>query len=322
MWVNTNISDVIAANTDRSRYDTEVKKVLSDKTILAWIMKYSIEEFSDFTIEEIRDCIEGEPEIGTRKVLPGHSPEVIVGNNTEDSVPGEGTVTYDICFYAIARNGECRKLIINVEAQNSFYPGYDIVTRAVFYCARMLSAQYGREFTAKNYDDIKKVYSIWICMNVPRKMEYTIAKYSMAKEDVYGYVPDTARYDLLDVVIICFGKEENVRKGNKLHKLLNTLITNEMDTSEKRRVLEQEYGIVTSVEMEGGLQKMCNLSEMLLERGYAKGMVQGIEQGTLKTILSLAHDGLLQENDAANRLGVSIVEFRKMLQQYIVEEKV
>ena len=47
----------------KEQYDTEVKKILSDKTILAWILQYSIQEFAGYSIEEIRDCIEGEPEV-------------------------------------------------------------------------------------------------------------------------------------------------------------------------------------------------------------------------------------------------------------------
>lgn len=34
---NTNISNVIDGNADKSKYDAEIKKLLSDKTILAWI---------------------------------------------------------------------------------------------------------------------------------------------------------------------------------------------------------------------------------------------------------------------------------------------
>ncbi|MDY2818937.1 MAG: hypothetical protein SOT36_01915 [Hominisplanchenecus sp.] len=83
-----------------------------------------------------------------------------------DKVPGEGAVYYDIRFYALApaRTGRIR-LILNVEAQKSFRPGYEIVTRGIFYGARMISAQLGTEFEHSKYDDIRKVYSVWICMN-------------------------------------------------------------------------------------------------------------------------------------------------------------
>ncbi len=169
MKVNTNISNVIDGNADKSKYDAEIKKLLSDKTILAWIMKFSVKEFSGYSVQDIREYIEGEPEVATHKVLPGHTPEAITGMNTVDSVPGEGTITYDIRFYAMVPGGEHIKLIINVEAQKAFYPGYDLVTRAVFYCARLLSAQCGTEFSPKNYDDIKKVIPFGYAWTYRRK---------------------------------------------------------------------------------------------------------------------------------------------------------
>ena len=35
----------------------------------------------------------------------------------------------------------------------------------------MLSSQKGTEFTGRDYDNIRKVYSIWICMNAPDYIE-------------------------------------------------------------------------------------------------------------------------------------------------------
>ena len=119
----------------------------------------------DYAIDEIQECIEGTPEIATVNVAPGHQPAAISGLPNEDKVPGEGMITYDIRFFAITRDKERVKLILNVEAQQRFQPGYDLVTRAIFYCARMLSSQLDTEFTPRNYDDIKKVYSIFICMD-------------------------------------------------------------------------------------------------------------------------------------------------------------
>ena len=275
MKVKTNISNVINGNNNQDKYDAEVKKILSDKTVLSWIMKYSVEEFKDYSIEEIRECIEGNPEVATVKVRPGHTPEAIAGMSNEDKVPGEGEITYDIRFYAITRKKEHIKLIINVEAQKKYNPGYDIVTRAVFYCARMLSSQLDVEFTPVNYDNIKKVYSIWICMDVPDYAAYTITRYGMAKEELYGHIRKENRYDLLEAVMICLGKEKDREKGNDLHGMLSTLLSNELSPKEKENLLEERYGIDTTVEMEGGLQQMCNLSDLIIEKGIEKGKAEG-----------------------------------------------
>lgn len=91
----------------------------------------------------------------------------------------EGTVTFDIRFMALApKSGELISLIINLEAQNDFYPGYPLIKRGIYYLSRMISAQYGTEFSESHYENVKKVYSIWICTNPPKNRENSITSYS------------------------------------------------------------------------------------------------------------------------------------------------
>ena len=132
----------------------------------------------------------------------------------------EGQVTFDIRFHAVTPGMEQVKLIINVEAQKSFTPGYDIVTRAVYYCARLLSSQMGVEFTPKSYDGIKKVYSIWICFDVPEYAENTITEYKIQPNSLYGDFQGKVRYDLFSAVMVCLGKKEDLSAGSSLHRLL------------------------------------------------------------------------------------------------------
>ena len=56
MKTNTNISNVMDANADMSKYDTEVKKVLSDPQILAWILKYTTKEFNFYFSVHLYPC--------------------------------------------------------------------------------------------------------------------------------------------------------------------------------------------------------------------------------------------------------------------------
>lgn len=58
---------------------------------------------------------------------------------------------YDVRFDAIAPKSadsteqeEVIRLIINVEAQTKFKPGYSLTKRAIYYCSRMISAQHGQ----------------------------------------------------------------------------------------------------------------------------------------------------------------------------------
>ena len=57
----------------KAEYDENMKNILSDKEILAWILKSTTSEFAKLSIEEIMECIEGEPEVSRVKVNPGES---------------------------------------------------------------------------------------------------------------------------------------------------------------------------------------------------------------------------------------------------------
>ena len=96
--------------------------------------------------------------------IPGRSGEVppfIRGASVEDAWPGVGEVAYvayGILFRVLApgaQNGEEIALIINVEAQDDPSPGYPLVTRAQYYCARLLASQQGTEFSY-HYERFKR----------------------------------------------------------------------------------------------------------------------------------------------------------------------
>ena len=174
-----------------------------------------------------------------------------------------------------------------MEAQNDYYVDYDIITRAIFYCARMISSQYGTEFCNSNYKNICKVYSIWLCT-------------------------DEGYYDLMEAVIICLGKEDNKSKGTKLHQLISTLLSTVIKTEDKKRVLKQEFDIETSVELEEGMRNMCNLADGIEARAIARGIAEGRAEGRAETLVALVRDGLLSKEEAAKRAEMSIEEFEKI----------
>lgn len=93
MIEETNLSQTIEAAGDLIRYDTNVKYLLADKQILSRILKYSISEFKDMSVNEIMNCITDDIEIGLRPVDAGLSNlGRINGLNTEDNIPGEGKI--------------------------------------------------------------------------------------------------------------------------------------------------------------------------------------------------------------------------------------
>lgn len=306
------------------QYDEQCKKVLGDKNVLSWILQRTVREYAGMNREEIMKCIEGEPEIGSRRVNPGETnASQITGMANEDKVNEEGTIFYDIRFFAwIPKSREKIRLIINVEAQKKYHTGYSLTTRGVFYGARMISAQLGTEFEIPEYDKIKKVYSIWICMNAPQYIGNAISEYKLEKTDLIPGIPDRRKeYDKLSVVMVCLNTKKETE--DQFLGMLQTLFNTELAEKEKKERLEQEY----EIQMENGFGKelslMCNLSDTVEERGIQKGIEKGIEQGMekgiekgkLEMLFSLVRDHVLSSADAAKRVGMSEAEFVSLMQK-------
>ena len=158
--IETNLAQTVNATNDAgAAYDTNVKYLLADKQILSRILKYTVDEFREMDMEDILGCIGNDIEIGARPVDAGLSNlGRVKGTVTEDNVPGEGIIYYDIRFTAYLKEKEM-KILINIEAQKSTDSGklgYHLENRIVFYLARMISAQKQTEFFHSNFDHLKK----------------------------------------------------------------------------------------------------------------------------------------------------------------------
>lgn len=117
----------------------------------------------------------------------------------------------------------------------SSLPGYPIIKRAFYYCSLMIYSQYGTEFTETHYEKIKKVYSIWICSNPPKKRENTVTRYCVQEENLVGQISEQKEnYDLLTVVMICLGHvgDDNY---NGILKLLGVLLSSEKEAGRRRK---------------------------------------------------------------------------------------
>lgn len=273
-------------------YDASCKRLLANKEILAWIMKSCLEEYRDFDVDEIAEkYIEGDPQVAQMELNPdegmGESGQ-IKGMNTEDSTIREGTIAYDIRFWAtVPKKAEAIRLIINIEAQNDFYPGYPLVKRGIYYCSRMISSQYGTEFIEAHYEKMKKVYSIWICPHPPKNRENTITRYFIQEENLIGEALEKREnYDLMTVIMICLGRSGSDRYQGIL-KLLDVLLSSEREVEEKKKILQEEFDIRMTKTLESEVSIMCNLSKGIEESGIKKGIKEGIKEGVLSSIKNL-----------------------------------
>ena len=301
-------------------YDKAAKKLLANKQILAQIMKNCVNEYSACSVDEIAEkYIEGTPEVGTVGVhvddtnRPKKTSDVIAGSNNEDSTLTEGTINYDVRFDAIAPASEGSaeqkdviRLIINVEAQTAFNPGYPLTKRAIYYCSRMISAQHGPIFTNSEYGKIRKVYSIWVCTHPTKEFQNTLIRYSIRPEQLIGNaVEKSENYDLMSVVTICLG-ESGTENYTGIVKFMGVLLSSSRAATEKKKILEEEFGVAMNEELEREVLVMCNLSQGV--------KAEGISIGEMRMLVQLVRDGDLKMERAAEKAKMTVEQFKKVME--------
>ena len=270
--MNTEIKNAVNAARDMAQYDENAKRLLGNKSILAHILTSTVEEFRDMNPADVEGYIEGEPCISSVPVEPGltnikQGGKRLAGLNSESIDINEGTVRFDIVFYVRLKDG-VSQIIINIEAQKDAPSGYSILNRGIFYACRLISSQKERDFVNTNYDDIKCVYTIWLCMNMP---ENSLDYYQLANRKVLGSRTWEGKQDMINIVLIGLAKDLPVHDEKyELHRLLVALMSKQLTTSEKLNIIEKEYKIQVNDTLRKDVSVMCNLSQGIVDETLEK----------------------------------------------------
>lgn len=311
--MNTEIANAVNAAGDKAQYDTRVKRLLAQKSILAHILVKTVDEFKGMKPEDVVKYIEGEPSISVVPVEPGlanmektdATGQRIVGLNTENAEINEGLVRFDIIFYVRmpsaggTKNG-LSQIIVNIEAQKDEPTEYKILNRAIFYVSRLISSQKERDFVNTNYDDIKQVFSIWICMNMD---DNSLSHIHLTKDEMLKPCNWKGNLDLLNIVLIGITNEipEHDEKY-EMHRLIGALLSSELKEQEKLDIIEHEYNIPISQEFREDVSIMCNLS-------------QGIEDKAIAKIVMNMYKIGYTPNQIADAVGVSVDEVEAIIKK-------
>ena len=282
--MNTEIKNAVNSAGDKAQYDENAKRLLGNKSILAHILASTVEEFKGINPKDVEGHIEGEPCISSVPVEPGltnikQDGKRIAGLNSESADVNEGVVRFDIVLYVRLKDG-VSQIIINIEAQKDTPSEYHTLNRGIFYACRLVSSQKERDFVNTNYDDIKCVHTIWICMNMP---ENSLDYYGLANRKVLGSKKWEGKQDMINIVSIGLAKDlpEHDEKY-ELHRLLGALLSGELKEQKKLEIIEREYNIPINDEIRKDVNVMCNLSLGIEERAAEKATEKTIESVVMK----------------------------------------
>ena len=289
--MNTEIKNTILTTDKDAQYDESAKRLLGQKSILAHILVKTVDEFAGMDPKDVVSYIEGEPFINTVPIETGLTNTVIkndesrvVGLNSENPELHEGMIRFDIIFYVRMRDG-LSQIIINVEAQKDEPNGYDILNRAIFYVSRMISSQKERDFSNSNYNDIKRVYSIWVCMNMP---ENSLEHIHLVKDSIVNSHKWKGKMDLVNIVMIGLAEElPEYEEKYELHRLLGALLSQDLTVNEKLNIIGNEYAIPMEKDFREDVSIMCNLSLGIREDATEAAT----KATTLKFVISMYKKG-------------------------------
>ena len=185
-------------------------------------------------------------------------------------------------------------------------------------------------FAGSDYNGLKKVYSVWICLDAPLKTANQVIRYGMAElcqtDETQGVHEAGAAYDLLEIMMICLN-DGCQKSGGPVIDMLRTLFSLALSKERKRKILEEEFSITFKQEEHEMLtvaDYIEYVAEKCEERGRKLGEERGIKLGEeraekraedkiKKTVVAnMLHLGM-SEKQIQISLGISSDEVQKLI---------
>ena len=253
-----------------NRLDSNAKKILSNKTLISYFLKELIPEYKNLERKEIEELIEFSDN------------EIINGTNNKYQINPNNKIIYDLLITPrLPNSNEKIGMYINFEMQNT-KNNVALLDRALIYAANLLLIQ-----DSDNYENLKKVYSIWICTNPNKKMAGQIQHFT------FNNLPeskDRAVYGKIEAIFI--NVDNKLEGKDDLLKVCNLLFNEKaLEVSYVLPTLKEKFNIILGEQEVTG---MWNYGEFVYNNGVEKGIEQGIEQGIQQGIKQGVQQGSIQ----------------------------
>lgn len=101
-----------------------------------------------------------------------------------------------------------------------------------------------------------------------------------------------------------------MRINTGIVKFMDVLLSSSRAATEKKKILEEEFGVAMNEDLEREVLVMCNLSQGV----KAEGREEGISIGEMRMLVQLVRDGDLKMERAAEKAKMTVEQFKKVME--------
>jgi len=260
-------------NENDNTLDDIFKSIMGDSYVLARMLSGIVDEVKGKDIEYIRSCLPIED--GGRAVIKGN-PEIPAGEGSH--------VTMDNFFQMRIPSKGKVNILLNIEGQKEYRPGYPIANRAMYYASSMIHDQKGFYFRNSHYEDIVKVYSIWLIMDPRKDVRNTIYRYRMegSYDDGFACNQPIPGCDLMEIVVINIGGIDD--RPETVMGMINSIFAKGMDDRQRAERLSEVYNIPDAEYIFDRMRGLSMTIDEEMHRGWKReGVDEALESGEVIT---------------------------------------
>lgn len=253
--------------------DAVFKYFISRKDILVPLLQFAVERFRG---PEMKKKLEN--------ALNNEGNGRIRCLNTESASMENGRIIYDSLFDVDIPDEDRFMLRVNVEEQLYGTTPYPLEARAAYYLGRMISDQKNTDFVNDSYGDIRKVVSVWIMLDAPRRLWNTAFRTETVLTPFFG-TPDPderKKFDFFQLVVIYISPVQS-EQMEPILGILGTLFSPSLNQDTITEKLKQEYKITVDDEFSEELGKLIATREgdrnYFYDEGLADGRIEGRAEG-------------------------------------------
>ena len=304
----TELANTLSSHEDMQT-DTVAKHLFAINDVIAWLLKACVPEYMQIEPADIisQQLAKADIRLGTEPVAQDVRPRVpIVG--TEDNSVTDGMVMYDLRTELPLPNAPPKAplLILDVEMQKDYDSWLLFYKRMIYYICRLVSSQPGRLMSGQvDYSRLCRVCSIWVLPSAPKQLANHVRHLSFNLEDITGEhsadVQPPCRF--VDAWIFLLRDGFPPPRKRDIFWLLYVLLTRTMSCEEKLKILEEDFGINATQEVE----QMYGYTEYL----WNEAKKEGINKTLLKAYANMKNANL-SDGDIRSMLGISIRKLQEI----------